>query len=613
MNPYRPPLEEIQFVIEHVLQAPARWAEMPAFQEVDTALAREVLLQGGRFAQDVLAPLNGPGDLEGCHWSPEGVTTPAGFADAWNSFSAGGWSALACAPDSGGQGLPLLLNAALDEMLVAANHAWTMYAGLLHGAHDVLRAHATPELRERYLARIVSGEWLATMNLTEPQAGSDLGLLRSRAEPLSPGPVRNGDAVRVTGQKIFISGGDQDLTDNIVHLVLARLPNAPAGTKGLSLFLVPKVLPDGDRNTVYCDGIEKKMGLKGSATCQMRFEGAQGWLLGEPHAGLGAMFLMMNAARLHVALQGLGHLEAATQKAHHYALDREQMRAPAQPAHAASVGCTAPARAADPIAWHPSVRRTVLTLTAQTQASRVMAYWTACLLDEHDHHPDAQRRADAGELVALLTPVVKGFLTDIGHRGTDDALGVLGGYGYIHEYGIEQQVRDSRIAMIYEGTNEVQAIDLVMRKLLGKGRGLALLLEEFRQTASRCQAASLAVDGEVALTLGRLALALEEQAQETAQAAVTLAEARNEDAEAPFRVADDALHAMGHALLAWAWSRIALAAVTLEPSEWQQERLGLCAFGVDWVLPAGQWRWRRIASWRTPLPWVSGSAVHGGR
>jgi alkylation response protein AidB-like acyl-CoA dehydrogenase len=599
MNQYRPPLEEIQFVIDHVLQAPASWAAIPALADADADLAREVLVQAGRFAQDVLAPINGSGDLEGCRWSPDAVATPAGFAQAWKSFVDGGWPAMACSADSGGQGLPQVLNAALFEMLVSANHAWTMYPGLQHGAYEALRAHASPELRERYLAKIVSGEWLATMNLTEPQAGSDLSLLRSRAEPVSPGPVLNGALVRVTGQKIFISGGDQDFTDNIVHLVLARLPEAPTGTKGLSLFVVPKLMPSGDRNAVHCDGIEKKMGLKGSATCQMRFEGAQGWLLGDPHAGLAAMFLMMNAARLHVGIQGLGHLEAATQKARNYALDRRQMRAPTRPEAVPNE-----VHSADPIAWHPTVRRTVLTLMAQTQASRVLSYWTAGLLDEHDHHPDEQRRADAGDLVALLTPVVKAFLTDIGHRGTDDALGVLGGYGYIHEYGIEQQVRDSRIAMIYEGTNEVQAIDLVMRKLLGKGRGLVLLLQEFRLTVKRCQAASQAAEGETASTLSRIALALEAQAQEAERAVSALAEARNADAEAPVRVADDMLHAMGHALFAWAWARIAIATMKLEPSEAQRERLGVCAFGVDWLLPAGQWRWSRIASWRTHLPWV---------
>lgn len=606
MSTYHPPLAEMRFVLDDVLCAPTAWAQMPALADTDAELAQEVLNQAARFAHDTLAPLNGPGDLAGCTWTPEGVSTPPGFAAAWQAFVAGGWPALACDVDSGGQGLPQLLNAALFEMLVSANHAWTMYPGLLHGAYEALRAHGSPALRERYLPAIVSGEWLATMNLTEPQAGSDLALLRSKAEPLAPGPVANGDAVRVTGQKIFISGGAQDFTDNIVHLVLARLPDAPAGTKGLSLLLVPQVLPDGRRNSVHCDGIEKKMGLKGSATCQMRFEAAEGWLLGEPHGGLAAMFVMMNAARLHVGLQGLGHLEAATQTACAYALDRRQMRAPrvpdVEPHGAAEAG-------PHPIAWHPAVRRTLLTLQAHTQGARVLAYWTASLLDVHEQHPDAAQRQEAGELVALLTPVVKAFLTDIGHRGTDDALGVLGGYGYIHEYGIEQQVRDSRIALIYEGTNEVQAIDLVMRKLLGKGRGLALLQKELQHTALRCEAsADAAAQANDRALLARLAAAVRAQSDAAAQAVAALGEAQRAEPDAPLRVADDMLHAMGHLLLAWAWARIVLAAVPQAPSEARDTRLSACAFGVDWLLPAAQWRWTRVCQWATPLPWVHTAA-----
>ncbi|HNB46955.1 MAG TPA: acyl-CoA dehydrogenase family protein, partial [Burkholderiaceae bacterium] len=318
MSTYTPPLEDMQFVIEQVLDAPASWREQPAFAELDADIAREVLQQAARFATEVLVPINGPGDKQGCRWSPEGVKTPDGYPAAWAQFVEGGWPALACDPEVGGQGLPNLLNAALFEMLCASNHGWTMYPGLLHGAYEAIKATAVGEIRERYLPKVVSGEWLATMNLTEPAAGSDLGLIRSRAEPLEPRPdgvIANGDRMAVTGNKIFISGGDQDMTDNIVHLVLARLPDAPGGTKGLSLFLVPKFLPDGTRNNAWCDGIEHKMGIHGSATSQMRFERAEGWLLGQPHAGLSAMFLMMNAARLHVAMQGLGHLDAATQKA----------------------------------------------------------------------------------------------------------------------------------------------------------------------------------------------------------------------------------------------------------------------------------------------------------
>eukprot|EP01036_Dinobryon_divergens_P050663 gene50663-67827_t len=299
----------MRFVIDEVLGAPAAWQAQQAFDGLDAETAAQVLAEAGRFAAEVLAPLNGPGDLEGCRWQGGEVTTPAGYRAAYQAFVEGGWPALACDPACGGQGLPQLLNAALYEMLAGANHGWTMYPGLLHGAYECLHAHAPAELRERYLAKVTSGEWLSTMCLTEAHAGSDLGLLRTRAVPQDDG------SFAVTGSKIFISGGEHDLTDNIVHMVLARLPEAPAGTKGLSLLLVPKLLPDGRRNTLRCDGIEKKMGLKGSATCVMSFEAATGWLVGEPHRGLAAMFLMMNAARLHVGLQGLGHLEVATQNA----------------------------------------------------------------------------------------------------------------------------------------------------------------------------------------------------------------------------------------------------------------------------------------------------------
>jgi alkylation response protein AidB-like acyl-CoA dehydrogenase len=587
---YVPPLDEMRFVIEQVLDAPASWSSLPLYADLDADTAREVLAQAGRFAAAVIAPINASADLQGCRWSPDGVTTPDGYPQAWAAFVEGGWPALGCDPEVGGQGLPQLLNAALFEMLVAANHAWTMYPGLLHGAYEAIKATATPELRERYLPKVVSGEWLATMNLTEPQAGSDLGLIRSRAEPVEPGPVENGAPVRVSGNKIFISGGDQDMTDNIVHLVLARLPDALPGTKGLSLFLVPKFMPDGRRNAVFCDGIEKKMGIKGSSTCQMRFEQAEGWLLGAPGAGLGAMFLMMNAARLHVGVQGLGHLDAATQKALRYAEERVQLRAPKRPDDAPA------GSGADPIVWHPAMRRILLGLQAQTQGARVLAYWTALLLDEHEQHPDADRRRAAGELVALLTPVVKAFLTHLGHYGADEALGVFGGYGFIHEYGIEQQVRDSRIAMIYEGTNEIQAIDLVMRKLLGNSQGLALLQAEFGAEIAR-----LAADA----ALAPYANALRQQAEALQGAVAALAAARSTDPEAPLRVADDMLHGVGHALLAWAWCRIARAALTLDDAALRQAKLDVSRHGIEWLLPAAQWRWQRVLNATTlDLPWV---------
>jgi alkylation response protein AidB-like acyl-CoA dehydrogenase len=529
---YEAPLRDMRFVIEEVLGAPASWTRMPAFDGLDGDTAAEVLNQAGRFAAEVLAPLNGPGDLAGCQWRDGVVTTPPGYRQAYQAFVEGGWPALACDPDCGGQGLPQLVNAALYEMLAAANHGWTMYPGLLHGAYECLHAHATAELRERYLAKVTSGEWLSTMCLTEAHAGSDLGLLRTKAEPKADG------SYAVTGSKIFISGGEHDLTDNIVHLVLARLSGAPPGTKGLSLLLVPKVLPDGARNAVHCDAIEKKMGIKGSATCAMRFERATGWLVGEPNRGLAAMFLMMNAARLHVGLQGLGHLEVSTQNALRYAAERAQSRAPRRPAGAS-------AAEADPIVLHPAVRRTLWTLQARTEGSRVLAYWAAQALDEAAAHPDEAVRREANDRAALLTPVVKAMLTELGHEGADQALGVWGGHGYIHETGIEQVVRDSRVAMIYEGSNEIQAIDLLLRKVLPDGGvRLGQLLDWAGAQAEGASNAQRIRQGLQALR----------------ECVDGLAGGMGADPEWPYRAADDFLHALGEALLACAWARSEVAA-----------------------------------------------------
>jgi alkylation response protein AidB-like acyl-CoA dehydrogenase len=529
---YDPPLRDMRFVIDEVLQAPAAWSRMPAFEGLDSDTAAEVLAQAGRFAAEVLAPLNGPGDLAGCQWRDGDVTTLPGYREAYQAFVEGGWPALACDPDCGGQGLPQLLNAALYEMLAAANHGWTMYPGLLHGAYECLHAHATPELRQRYLAKVTSGEWLSTMCLTEAHAGSDLGLLRTKAEPRADG------SFAVTGSKIFISGGEHDLSDNIVHLVLARLAGAPPGTKGLSLLLVPKLLPDGSRNAVHCDAIEKKMGLKGSATCAMRFEGATGWLVGEPNRGLAAMFLMMNAARLHVGLQGLGHLEVSAQNALRYAAERAQSRAPRRPEGM-------PAAEADPIVLHPSIRRTLWTLQARAEGGRVLAYWAALALDEAAAHADETVRREANERAALLTPVVKALLTELGHEGADQALGIWGGHGYIHETGIEQVVRDSRVAMIYEGSNEIQAIDLLLRKVLPDGGvRLGQLLD---WAGAQIEGASNARH----LRQGLQAL---RECVDSLIAGVTV------DTEWPYRAADDFLHALGEALLACAWARSEVAA-----------------------------------------------------
>lgn len=589
MTRYIPPVDDMLFVLDAVLDAPASWRQIPAFAELDIDIAREVLQQAARFASEVLHPINGPGDLQGCRWKEGEVTTPDGFREAWRLFVEGGWPALACEPGEGGQGLPQAFNIALFEMLAAANHAWTMYAGLQHGAYEALLHGATPMLRERYLPKVVSGEWLATMNLTEPGAGSDLGQVRCRAEVVDGDPAvpaRNGDAVVVTGSKIFISGGDHDLTGNIVHLVLVRMPGAPPGTKGLSLVLVPKILPDGSRNGVHCDGIEKKMGIKGSATCQMRYEHAQGWLIGEPGTGLSVMFRMMNAARLHVGIQGLGHLEAATQIAVDYARERVQSRVPAQ-----APGATSGAA----IQQHPAMRRILLDLQAQCDAGRVLAYHTVVLIDEAEHHPDAAVRAACLDRVSLLTPVVKSFLTHLGHQGADRALGVLGGYGYIHEYGIEQHVRDARIALIYEGTNEIQAIDLVQRKILDRPDRLEGLLDAWRleqEALSRAATATSEEGASVRLLTWRAEI--ERQIQLVSSATLALRRLQATDREHAFRVADDYLLGLGHALLAWAWSRLTRAALQAPDRARQQHRIDLAEHGRQWILPAARVHWDRV-------------------
>ncbi|MEK8050245.1 acyl-CoA dehydrogenase family protein [Ideonella sp. DXS22W] len=590
---YQAPVADMLHVLVQVLDAPAQWATLPAHADLDADTAGQVLAEAGRFASGVLAPLNASGDREGCRWSPEGVTTPTGFREAWAAYVEGGWPALAAPVADGGQGLPEALNMPLNEMIAAANHGWTMYPGLLHGACEVVRHDAVPELRARYLPPMVSGQFLATMCLTEPQAGSDLGQVRTRAEVVGGAPAANGVPVRISGSKIFISGGDHDLTDNIVHLVLCRLPDGGAGSKGLSLALVPKFLPDGRRNAVHCDGIEHKMGIHGSATCQMRFDNAEGWLIGQPHRGLAAMFRMMNSARLHVAMQGLGHLDAATQNAWRYAAERVQMRAPSRPEGAV------PGPGADPIAWHPAMRRLLLGLQARTDAARVVALHGAMLLDEAEHHPEPARRAAAAAQVAILTPVAKAFFTELGHRGADEALQAWGGYGFVAEFGIEQTVRDSRIAMIYEGTNEIQAIDLVQRKLLDDGGARAeALMAGLAEEAARCRTEP---------ALQPFAEALDGQLAAWRQAQAALLAGREGDAEYPLRVADDMLAGVGHALFAWAWARIARTA--LDPARAPapggrsaQAWLDVARYGIDWLLPQAQVHWARVGRQAAALP-----------
>ncbi len=457
---YNPPLRDMQFVMHEVLRVEDELKVLPAHAETDADTINAVLEEGGKFAAEVAFPLNISGDAEGCTLdkTTHAVTTPKGFKEAYAKYVEGGWAALSCDTEYGGQGLPFVVNQCFYEMMNSANQSWTMYPGLSHGAYECLHAHGTPEQKALYLPKLTSGEWTGTMCLTEPHCGTDLGLLRTKAEPLADG------SYAITGQKIFISAGEHDFTDNIIHLVLARLPDAPVGSKGISLFVVPKfkVKADGsigERNAIHCGALEHKMGIHGNATCQMILDGAVGTLVGQPHKGLAAMFVMMNAARLGVGNQSLGLTEVAFQNALAYAKDRIQMRSLS--------GTKAKDKAADPIIVHPDVRKMLLTAKAYAEGGRAMAIYCALLLDKELHHPDEKVRKDSGEMVALLTPIVKAFITDNGFEATNHCMQVFGGHGFIKEWGMEQYVRDARINMIYEGTNTIQSLDLLGRKILG--------------------------------------------------------------------------------------------------------------------------------------------------
>ena len=455
---YKAPLDEMRFVLHEVLDV-GQLAKLPGYEEATPDIFDAMMDEVAKLCEDVLQPLNRSGDEEGCHFENGTVRTPAGFKEAYQTFTGLGLTGLICDPEYGGQGMPHTLLNVIDEMICSANLSFGMYPGLSMGAYSAIETHANDELKSTYLPKLVEGVWSGTMCLTEPHCGTDLGLIRTKAIP-------NGDgSFAISGTKIFISAGEHDLTENILHLVLAKLPDAPPGVKGISLFLVPKFLPRQDGgtvkpgafNNVSCGSIEHKMGIKASATCVINLDGAQGWLVGEPHKGLKAMFTMMNAARLAVGLQGLGIAEVAYQNGLAYAKDRIQGRA--------LTGTKAPEKAADPIIVHPDVRRNLLVAKSQNEAARTLAYWVGINLDISHKHADPAVRAEADDLVALMTPIVKSYLTDLGYDVATRSQQVLGGHGYIREWGLEQFVRDARITQIYEGTNGIQALDLVGRKM----------------------------------------------------------------------------------------------------------------------------------------------------
>ncbi len=460
MTQYQPPLRDMQFVMHEVLNVVDELKQCPKHAEVDADMINAVLEEGGKFAAEVLLPLNLSGDAEGCvlDKTTHEVTPPQGFKAAYAKYVEGGWPAMGCDPEYGGQGLPVVLNQSLYEMMNSANQAWTMYPGLSHGAYEALHAHGTAEQKATYLPRLTSGEWTGTMCLTEAHCGTDLGLLRSKAEPQADGNYK------ITGNKIFISAGEHDMVDNIVHLVLARISGAPEGSKGISLFIVPKFLVNADgtlgaRNGIFCSGLEHKMGIHANSTCQMVLDGAVGSLVGAPNKGLAAMFVMMNAARLGVGNQSLGLTEVAYQNAAAYAKDRIQMRSLSGP--------KAPDKPADPIIVHPDVRKMLLTARAYAEGGRALSIHVAVTLDKFLSSDDEDQRKEAFDEVALLTPIIKAFITDNAWIATSHCMQVFGGHGFIHDWGMEQFVRDSRINMIYEGTNTIQSLDLLGRKVLG--------------------------------------------------------------------------------------------------------------------------------------------------
>ncbi len=545
MPSYKAPLDDIRFLL-HEVHNVSQLAQLPGLEEATPDVIDAVLTEGAAICETVLFPLNQTGDLEGCRWENGEVSTPSGFKDAYQQYSGGGWTGIAASPEFGGQGLPESVRFVMEELLCSANLSFSMYPGLSHGAVSALMSHGSQELKVRYLPKLIDGSWAGTMCLTEAQAGTDLGIITTKA-------VASGDgAYSITGQKIFISAGEHDLTENILHLVLARLPDAPAGTRGISLFLVPKFLPTedlkpGTRNSVSCGSIEHKMGIKGSATCVLNFDGATGWIVGEPNNGMRAMFVMMNGARLAVGMQGLGLAEVAYQNALAYAKERLQGRA--------LTGAKYPSQVADPIIVHPDVRKGLLRQKALNEGMRSLACWVGILIDVEHRHPDPARREEASDMVALMTPVIKAFFTDIGFDNTNLALQTLGGHGYVREYGIEQYVRDARIAPIYEGTNAVQALDLVGRKLpMEGGRLIRRFFELVRKDVDEMMAAG-EVQAEFGKSLGAALYSLQ-------KATSMLAERAFGNPNEAGAAATDYLKLMGYVAVGWQWLKMTNAAFT---------------------------------------------------
>ncbi len=573
MQTYTAPLRDMRFVL-HELHDSTALMTLPGLEEMTPDLLDSILEEAAKFMTGTLLPLNASGDAEGCHWEDGVVRTPKGFKEAYRAFIEGGWGALSSDPQFGGQGLPESAAKLVEEMICACNLSFGLYPGLSHGAYLALKSHGSEALKNLYLPKLVDGTWSGTMCLTEAHCGTDLGLIRTRAVPQADG------SYRLTGAKIFISAGEHDLAENIIHLVLARIPDGPPGIKGISLFVVPKFLPQADgslgaRNGVKCTAIEHKMGIKASATCQMSFDEATGYIVGEAHKGMRAMFVMMNSERLSVGIQGLGIGEVAYQSAVAYAKDRIQGRSLSGPKN--------PDKPADSIIVHPDVRRMLMTMRAYNEGCRALGVWVANALDRMERLPDSAERTEAEDFIALMTPVVKALFTDLGYEAANLGLQTYGGHGFIVDHGMEQFVRDARIAMIYEGTNGVQALDLVGRKLpANMGRPLRRFFHPVAEFLE-ANAADPAI-GALVQSLGKAFGALQ-------LATGFIAQKGFADPEEAGAASTDYLRMLGLVALGYMWVRMAkvaagkVATATGDDAQFYKAKLGTAAFFVERILP----------------------------
>jgi butyryl-CoA dehydrogenase len=587
MVSYAAPLDDIRFLLYDLLDYEGQVAALPGCEEASRELVDAVLEEGAKFCQNELLPLNRSGDEEGCRFENGVVRTPEGFKALYDSFCEAGWNGLSLSPDYGGQGLPKTLQFVMTELICSTNLSFGMYPGLTHGACNALEMHGSDDQKQAFLPNMIHGRWSGTMCLTEPHCGTDLGLIRTRAEPKDDGRYA------ITGTKIFISAGEHDLSENIVHLVLAKLPDAPEGTKGISLFIVPKFLVKEDgslgaRNGVACGSIEHKMGIKASSTCVMNFDAAEGTLVGEPHSGMAKMFTMMNVARLDVGIQGLGLAETAYQSAAAYARERLQGRSLAGPAY--------PDKPADPIIVHPDVRRNLLTMRALNEGARALALWVAIAVDVAEKHPDAARRQEADDLVALMTPIIKSFFTDYGFEATNLGMQVYGGHGYIREHGMEQLVRDARIAQIYEGANGIQALDLVGRKL---GQNMGRLLRRFFHPVQGYVETGMSKP-ELAEFVAPLAKTLSRLQQST----LWIAQQGLKDPEEAGAAAADYLNLFAYTALAYLWARMAevsLKEAGGDNAAFHEAKLATARFFFQRLLPKSSGHFSAIMAGKAPI------------